>query len=164
MSPQLASTLLFVLMACGSPGVVTSEAATSRLTGHFAYVSGSERDDIAIYITIRSEADGKFSLGLMAAHPDAHGAAPDGGGEGRIEHDGIFRFSYEDSFFNKRHGTFRRAKDGYLLSIDIKDVQDSRCLAYYGKHTLQRNPRHKHPRGLTRRWNQPLAARCLAFR
>jgi hypothetical protein len=93
MSPQLTATLLCgVLMAWGSAGAVASEATMSRLTGHFAYVSGSEPDDIAIYITIRSEADGKFSLGLMAAQPDAHGAAPDGGGDGRIERDGIFRF------------------------------------------------------------------------
>lgn len=120
MSPQLASILLCVLTACGVPGAVASEAAANRLTGHFAYLSGSEPDDIAIYITIRSEDDGKFSLGLMAAHPDAHGAAPDGDGEGRIGHDGIFRFSYEDSFSNKGRGTFRRAKDGYLLSIAME--------------------------------------------
>ncbi len=74
----------------------------------------------------------------MAAHPDAHGAAPDGDGEGRIDRDGVLRFTYEDSFFNKGTGTFRRTKKGYLLSIQIDHVEDSRCLVFYGEHTFQR--------------------------
>ena len=116
---------------------------SSDLTGDFVYESGSERDDVAIYVTVKAEGDGKFSLALMAAHPDGHGAAPDGDGEGRVDHDGVLRFPFQDSFFNKGTGTFQRTKDGYVLSIHIADVQDARCLAYYGEHTLQRKPREK---------------------
>ena len=81
----------------------------------------------------------------MAAHPDAHGAAPDGDGEGRIDRDGVLRFTYEDSFFNKGTGTFRHTKKGYLLSIQVDHVEDSRCLVFYGEHTLQRGPQKKPP-------------------
>ena len=115
------------------------------LAGSFVHESGSDRDAVAISVTVEAEADGKFSLSLMAAHPDAHGAAPDGGGEGRVDHDGVLRFTYEDSFSNKGTGTFRHTRKGYLLSIQIDQVEDSRCLVFYGEHTLQRGPRKKPP-------------------
>ena len=117
--------------------------AAPDLGGSFVHESGSDRDAVAISVTVEAEADGKFSLSLMAAHPDAHGAAPDGGGEGRVDHDGVLRFTYEDSFSNRGTGTFRRTKKAYLLSIQIDHVEDSRCLVFYGEHTLQRDPRKK---------------------
>ena len=98
-----------MLAACAS---VVLAGAGSDLMGSFVHESGSDRDAVAISVTVESGADGKFSLSLMAAHPDAHGAAPDGNGEGRIDRDGVLRFTYEDSFFNKgtaRFGTPRRA-------------------------------------------------------
>lgn len=129
-----------VLIACVC-GVLAG--AGPDLTGFFVHESGSDRDALAISVTVEAEADGKFSLSLMAAHPDAHGAAPDGGGEGRVDYDGVLRFTYEDSFSNKGTGTFRRTTKAYLLSIQIDHVEDSRCLVFYGEHTLQRDPRKK---------------------
>ena len=115
------------------------------LAGSFVHESGSDRDAVAISVTVEAEADGKFSLSLMAAHPDAHGAAPDGGGEGRVDHDGVLRFTYEDSFSNKGTGTFRRTKKAYLLSINIDHIEDPRCLVFYGEHTFKSAPRKNLP-------------------
>ncbi len=128
----LASLALVAILA------VSGSGADAPLFGKFACESGTERNDVAIYITVSAEPDGKLSLVLTAEHPDGHGAAPDGSGEGRVDAHGTLRFTYEDSFSNKGDGTFRRAKGGYLLSIHIQDVQDSRCLPFYGEHLLQR--------------------------
>ncbi len=49
------------------------------------------------------------------------------------------------AFSTKGTGTFRRTKKGYLLSIQIDHVEDSRCLVFYGEHTLQRGPQKKPP-------------------
>lgn len=133
-------TLLTPIAVFASIGIVLAGVSTD-LTGDFAYESGSERHDVAIHVTIKAEGGGKFSLALMAAHPDGHGAAPDGDGEGRVDREGVLHFPYEDSFSNKGTGKFQGTKDGYVLSIHITDVQDPRCLAYYGEHTLQRKPR-----------------------
>ena len=142
MSDSRKLLVAIMLAACAS---VVLAGAGSDLMGSFVHESGSDRDAVAISVTVQAAADGKFSLSLMAAPPDAHGAAPDGNGEGRIDRDGILRFTYEDSFFNKGTGTFRRTKKGYLLSIQVDQVEDSRCLVFYGEHTLQRDPQTKPP-------------------
>jgi hypothetical protein len=139
---------------------VSGLGANAPLIGKFVCESGKERNDVAIYITVSAEPDGKLSLALTAAHPDGHGAAPDGDGEGRVDADGIFRFTYEDSFLNKGEGTFRRVKGGYLLSIHIQDVQDSRCLPFYGEHLFQRR---SHDKGLTMRCSEPQAVLMPSF-
>jgi len=131
-----------VLAACVCTALL---GAGPDLAGSFFHESGSGRDAVAISVTVEAEAEGKFSLSLMAAHPDANGAAPDGNGEGRVDHDGVLHFTYEDSFANKGKGTFRRTGKGYLLSIQIDQVEDTRCLVFYGEHTLQRGPREKIP-------------------
>jgi len=132
--------LLAPIAVVASIGIALA-GVSADLTGDFAYESGPEPEDVAIYVTVKAEDDGMFSLALMAAHPDAHGAAPDGDGEGRVDHEGVLRFQYEDSFSNKGTGSFQRTKGGYELSIHLTDVHDPRCLAYYGEHTLQRKPR-----------------------
>jgi hypothetical protein len=121
--------------------------ASSRpdLVGEFADDTDSEPDSVVLSVTVKLQSDGTLSLTLMAGYPDGHGAAPDGSGEGHVDSSGILHFSYEDSFSNKGDGTFRRTKKGYLLSIHISDVEDSRCLPFYGEHTLQRRSHKKGP-------------------
>ena len=58
--------------ACAS---IVLAGAGSDLLGPFVHESGSDRDAVAISITVEAGADGKISLSLVAAHPDAHGAA-----------------------------------------------------------------------------------------
>jgi hypothetical protein len=136
--------LLVLIVVAASVRIVLAGAGPD-LAGSFVHESGSDRNAVAISLTVEAEADGKFSLSLMAAHPDAHGAAPDGGGEGRIDHDGVLRFTYEDSFSNKGTGTFRRTKKAYLLSINIDHIEDPRCLVFYGEHIFQSAPRKNAP-------------------
>jgi hypothetical protein len=136
--------LLVSIMFAACARVVLAGAG-SDLMGSFVHESGSDRDAVAIFITIGAGADGKFSLSLTAAHPDAHGAAPDGNGEGRIDRDGVLRFTYEDNFSNKGNGTFRHTKKGYLLSVQVDHVEDNRCLVFYGEHTFLRDPRKRPP-------------------
>jgi hypothetical protein len=114
--------------------------AGNNLLGHYKYSSGSERNDIWLSVTISREA-GELTFELLAGHPDAHGAAPDGGGTGTIGPDGAFRFSYADGFLNKGTGTFKRTARGYALSIHIDEVRDSRCMPFYGDFILQRSKR-----------------------
>jgi len=139
-SRKLVVSIMFATCA----GVVLAGAG-SDLIGSFGHESGSDRDAVAISVRVEAGAGGKLSLSLVAGHPDAHGAAPDGEGEGQIDPEGVLRFTYEDSFFNKGTGTFRRAKTGYLHSIQIDHVEDSRCHAFYVEHTLQRGPQKKPP-------------------
>ena len=134
--------LLISIMFAACAGIALAGGSTD-LMGSFVHERGTDRDAVAISVTVEAGADGKFSLSLMAAHPDAHGAAPDGTGEGHIDRDGVLRFTYEDSFFNKGNGTFRHTKKGYLLSILIDHVEDPRCLVFYGEHICQRDQRKK---------------------
>jgi hypothetical protein len=113
-------------------------SSRSDLVGEFGSDTGSDRDSVVLSVSVTSQSNGKLSLSFMASHPDGHGAAPDGGGEGHVDSKGILHFNYEDSFSNKGDGTFRRTGKGYLLSIHISDVQEPRCLPFYGEHTLQR--------------------------
>ncbi len=140
--------LLIPIMFAACAGIVLADAKPD-LTGSYVHKSGSDREAISISVTVEAKADGKFMFSLMAAHPDAHGAAPDGEGEGSIDRDGVFHFTFEDSFSNKGTGTFRRTRKGYLLSIRIDQVKEPRCLEFYGEHVFQRDPRKK-PWRLTR--------------
>ena len=105
------------------------------LTGDFA----CRNDDVAISIKVSKGEGVSLYLTLTATHPDGHVAAPDGEGEGTVDSSGVFRFGYEDSFSNKGKGTLRKTKSGYLLSIQIEDVGEPRCLPFYAEHLLQRN-------------------------
>jgi hypothetical protein len=107
------------------------------LLGRYQFSNGQERNDVGIEITISRDERG-YVLGFQAAHPDAHGAAPDGEGVGRIGPDGVFRFTYEDSFSNRGTGTFRHGPRGYELSIQITEVVDPRCMAFYDDFTFER--------------------------
>jgi hypothetical protein len=119
--------------------LAASPSATERrLTGEYSYTSGGNSlYDVDIYFSVWREGD-TMVIGFQGAHPMGNGAAPDGAGKGRIDSGGILRFDYEDSFFNKGHGTFRWTKTGYKLSIDIADMRESRCAMFYGDFVLKR--------------------------
>ena len=126
-----------------SPAPAPTPAAGDELIGEYKYSSGSGPNDILLSVTIARES-GELIFSLSAAHPDAHGAAPDGSGLANIGPDGTLRFSYTDSFENKGTGTFKRTARGYALSIHIDKVNDARCLPFYGDFILQ--PVHKRKR------------------
>jgi hypothetical protein len=123
---------------------VAGPVAGDELLGEYTYRSGNGRNDVIISVTIAREA-GELTFSFEAAHPDAHGAAPEGGGTGTLDPDGTLRFGYEDSFSNKGTGTFKRTSRGYALSIHIDEVNDPRCMPFYGDFTLQRIHKKKRP-------------------
>jgi hypothetical protein len=106
--------------------------AERQLVGDYRYETDSD-SIYAVYIDFSVWRDGdKVVIGFQGAHPRGAGAAPEGGGTGHIDSDGVLRFEYEDSFFNKGKGTFRRTKQGYKLFIHIDDLAEPRCAMYYG--------------------------------
>ena len=141
---KVASLALVILTACADtkqrnlPTAPTPVIRTSdTLIGSYEFNGGIAPSDVCISVTV-SRNGGKYALDFLAAHPDAHGASPDGSGVGHIGSDGVLRFAYEDSFSNQGSGTFRRSPLGYVLSIHIDHVHDSRCMIFYGDFTLQR--------------------------
>ena len=130
--------IVSVLSICLGGIASASPNPRAQLTGHFIYERNGPHAAV-VEITVNPGPNGKLSVEVSAAHPDAHGAAPDGGGEGQIGTDGILRFPYEDSFSNHGSGTFERTKPNrYRLVIDIRDVQDSRCMTFYGDMAMKR--------------------------
>lgn len=105
------------------------------LIGSYEFTSGNERNDISIALSVTQEA-AVFAIHFQAAHPDAHGAAPDGIGMGRVGTDGVLRFTYTDSFDNRGSGIFRRTAEGYALSITIDSINEPRCMVFYGDFLL----------------------------
>ena len=109
--------------------------------GRYAFVGpGSDEKRVFIDLNVSRGKDGKLAVGFSGGHGDGSGAAPDGGGSGTVGSDGVLNFDYEDSFANKGMGTLQRTKNGeFRMIIDIKDVQDARCLGFYGEHILKRS-------------------------
>jgi len=122
---------VFLLAVCFAPAATPG---THDLIGEFEYVEGhTQPHDRNIQVSVTREANGRLAISFGASHFDGHGAAPDGDGSGETGPDGIFRFTFEDSFSNKGKGTFEYTKRGYILLIEIQDVQDPRCMMFYGE-------------------------------
>ena len=131
-------TIWFVL----SPQVRSADQTHSRsadaLLGSFSTSDRyNEDNNISISISIRRE-DGSYSLGFQGMGRALHGHAPEGAGHGQIKK-GVFRFQFEDSFFNRGTGTFRKVGDHYLLHIDISDIAEPSIMSAYGDTPLYRD-------------------------
>jgi hypothetical protein len=74
-----------------------------------------------------------IQVSFDAAYSDAHGAAPDGQGPGRITTKDALEFKWKDSFKNSGTGRITRAGEDIIVSMKTKRVVDSRCLAFYGQ-------------------------------
>ena len=110
----------------------------SSLAGSFSTSDlYSERNNISISISVVREGAG-YRLNFQGYGRALHGHAPEGAGHGQITN-GVFRFQFEDSFFNRGSGTFRRVRDHYLLHIDISEVAEPRIMSAYGDTPLYRD-------------------------
>lgn len=78
------------------------------------------------------QSGGAMQVSFDAAYKDAHGAAPDGGGDARITAGNALEFTWQDSFSNSGTGTIKRAANGIVVSMQTTRVVDERCLAFYG--------------------------------
>ena len=79
------------------------------------------------------ESGNSIRVSFDSAYDDAHGAAPDGGGEAKITGKNALQFKWEDSFNNSGTGTIRQTGDGIIVSMKSTLVMDSRCLVFYGE-------------------------------
>lgn len=136
MKSNIIYIIVTIVLACSSsvranPSEKTS-AKERELIGDFRHEAKSD-SIYAVYIDLSVSREGdKIVIGFQGAHPHAAGAAPEGGGTGQIDSNGVLRFEYEDSFSNKGTGTFQRTKNGYRLFIHIVDLAEPRCAMYYG--------------------------------
>jgi hypothetical protein len=95
-------------------------ANNNFLNGQAAFQMSIEQSGSAIQVSFN------------AAYTDAHGAAPDGGGQAKITGKNRLEFGWEDSFQNSGTGTIKRTGDGITVSMKTMQVVDSRCLVFYG--------------------------------
>jgi hypothetical protein len=87
----------------------------------------------AVFEMSITQSGNTLQIAFDAAYNDAHAAAPDGEGEGRITGKNTVEFKWEDSFKNSGTGTITRAGEDILVSMNTTRVVDSRCLVFYGK-------------------------------
>jgi hypothetical protein len=137
MKAALLLLLIATFTGCSTNSTRVDRPVSDSLLGNYEFSSGKNRDDVVIAAAVTREA-GKLAFSFQAAHPDGHGAAPDGSGTGTLGADGVFRFDYSDSFDNRGSGTFRRTAKGYALSITIQTVAEPRCMPFYGNFLLHR--------------------------
>jgi hypothetical protein len=76
-----------------------------------------------------------IEVSFNAAYADAHGAAPDGGGQAKVTGKSTLEFQWEDSFNNSGTGTIRLAGKDIIVSMKTTRVVDPRCLVFYGENT-----------------------------
>ena len=130
--PHILSAAIFAACASRAQAGEKAPLHERQLIGDYRYETKSD-SVYAVYIDFSVWREGdKIVIGFEGAHPHAAGAAPEGGGTGQIDSEGVLRFEYEDSFSNKGTGTFQRVKNGYKLFIQIDGLVEERCAMYYG--------------------------------
>ena len=101
-------------------------AAEPSWTGEYAdknFLNGQAVFELSI-----QQSGNTVQVSFDAAYADAHGAAPDGGGEAKITGKNKLAFNWEDSFHNSGTGTIMRGGDGIVVSMKTTHVEEPRCL------------------------------------
>jgi hypothetical protein len=119
--------------AASHPTVPIVQPGTGRYTSSIPGQLGEKFAEVHI-----TESGGRYTLEFSFGYLDGHGAAPDGTGTGTLDANGVLSFQFEDSFSNRGRGTFRTDHNGHWLLIQIDQVEEPRCLAFYGKIRMAR--------------------------
>jgi hypothetical protein len=127
--------LLFLTLSCALLGLTGARADAVNYTGHYELADAKAGYSFSLDVT---QTGPGFELTFLAGMADGSGAAPDGGGQGKIDADGALKFTFKDSFDNEGSGTLVWDKDGYHLSLDPTTVTDSRALRLYGDAVLKK--------------------------
>lgn len=135
-------TMLTLFTACQTPPSKANKpnqpvAAIQPLAGCYTSPISGQSDDKFAEVRI-TESGGRYTLEFSFGYLDGHGAAPDGNGTGKLDAHGVLSFQFEDSFSNRGRGTFRTDHNGHWLLIQIDQVEEPRCLAFYGKVRMAR--------------------------
>src|SRR5215471_18667654 len=106
-------------------------AAEPNWTGEYAdknFLNGR-----AVFEMSVTQSGNAVQIAFDAAYNDAHGATPDGEGQGRITGKNAVEFKWEDSFKNSGTGSITSAGKEIVVSMNTTRIVDSRCLVFYGK-------------------------------
>jgi hypothetical protein len=85
----------------------------------------------AVFQLTIEQSGGATQVSFDAAWNDGHGAAPEASGPATISGDQL-TFKFEDSFGNSGTGAIKRSGNDILVTIDPKNVVETRCLQFYG--------------------------------
>lgn len=110
---------------------VNAFSAEQNWTGEYAdknFLDGQGVFEMSI-----TQSGKTIQIAFDAAYNDAHGAAPDGEGQGTVNGKNTVEFKWEDSFKNAGTGTITLAGKDVVVSMNTSRVIDSRCLVFYGK-------------------------------
>jgi hypothetical protein len=121
--------LLISIILVGS--AFESRSAESNWAGEYA--AKSLLNGEAVFQLSIEQSGNTLQISFDAAYADAHGAAPDGGGEAKITGKNKLTFTWEDSFQNSGTGTVTRTGDGIVVSMKTTHVEEPRCLPFYGQ-------------------------------
>jgi hypothetical protein len=114
-----------------SGAALNSLSAEPNWAGEYAdknFLNGQAVFELSI-----QQSGNAVKVSFDAAYADAHGAAPDGEGQGKISDKTKLAFNWEDSFHNSGTGTIKRAGDGIVVSMKTTHVEEPRCLPFYGQ-------------------------------
>ena len=90
-------------------------------------------DGQAIFQMSIEQSGNAIQVSFDAAYNDAHGAAPNGQGPGRITTKDALGFKWKDGFKNSGTGRITHAGEDIIVSMKTTLVVDSRCLPSYGQ-------------------------------
>ena len=122
-----------VLLLAIAPGAFASNTASADLKWAGEYADKNFLRGQAAFQMSIEQSGNSIRVSFDAAYVDAHGAAPDGGGQAKITSKNALQFNWEDSFNNSGTGTIRQTGDGIVVSMKTTRVVDSRCLVFYGE-------------------------------
>ena len=121
---------IVALMALTISAMIVVAADTPNFAGEYADKKFHKGQDV---FQMSLEQSGNDVLVFFSAvHNDAHGAAPEADGRGKVTSKGKVEFKWKDGFQNSGNGTITRAGNDIIVSIKPTKVVDSRCLEFYG--------------------------------
>ena len=122
--------LIVALTAFVLSAAITGAAEPSNFTGEYA--DKKFRNGQGVFQMSLEQSGNTVSVFFAAAYKDAHGAAPEADGSGKVTAKGMVEFKWEDSFGNSGTGTIARSGNDVVVSIKPIKVTDSRCVQFYG--------------------------------
>ena len=123
--------LIVVLIMFALSLVITAAAETPSFAGE--YTDKNFLDGKAVFQLSLEQRGNTVSVFFSAIYNDAHGAAPEADGTGKVTAKGIVEFKWDDSFSNTGSGTITRSGDDVVVSIKTAKVMEPRCLPFYGQ-------------------------------
>jgi hypothetical protein len=121
---RISLTAFFILASC----LVVHGADSANWTGEYTdknFLGGS-----AVFQLDIAQSGSAWQVTFDAVHKDAHGAAPEGEGPGKISGNTL-QFQWKDTFSNSGTGTITRAGDDIIVSLKPTHVVGARCLVFY---------------------------------